>query len=186
MNQDTINFWLGIWGAATGTVALLIEYFAFQRDRAKLRVRAEMAFGSDIRHGTNNEHFLTVTLTNTGRGIIRIRRFSLSRHSMRKYYWIRLLNVFRRYHNRTQEEFGIYNGSTDPIDEIFSNPNIKTYPPKTIILEDYETKEIRVGLVSEALSIMPTPNAILIVTDHLGRKHFARFMSFHMKQSEKT
>ena len=186
MNQETINFWLGIWGAATGTVALLIEYYAFRRDRAKLRVRTQMAFGSDLLHGTNTEHFLTVTLTNTGRGIIRIRGFSLSLHTRWKYYWVRLLNKFRKPHHRILEEFGIYNGSTDPIDEMFSNPNIKSYPPKTIILEDYETKEIRVGLVAEILPKIPIPRAVLIVTDHLGKKHYARFISFHMKQSEKS
>lgn len=186
MNQETVNFWIAIWGAITGTIALLIEYFTFRRDRARLKVKSVFSFGSDLRFGREARHHLTVTLTNSGRGIIRIRGFAVSIYPRWKYLAIRCANRLSREHRRAQTEIGIYSCSMDPIDEIVRIPGTQTYPPKNIILEDHETKEIQVNIGEELLPALPTPKGTLIVTDHLGRRHLAPFNIFHMAREDNT
>jgi len=174
MKPDTVSLLVAAWGAVTGTFALVIQFLVSRRDRARLKVKATMSFGGDVRFGKENQHFLTVELTNTGGGIIRIRRFGMASRSKYEYRTLKFINRLRKPHKRVSESVGIYSGSMDPIDDILAQPNVISYPPKNIILENCEAKEIRVGVAEELLPTMPT-RGLLIVTDHLGRDHLVGF-----------
>ncbi len=180
MDYERLKFWLSTWGAISGTIALMINYFSFRRARARLSVRAKMSFGGDARFGKDPLHFMTISLTNSGQGIVRIFGIAISLHSYWKYHFLKLINCFRQSHKKFRLSIGIYSGSTDPLDAIFSSPQIKTYPPKNIILEDHETKEICLPFTDQWVSALPFAKGLLIVTTHIGQEHLASFIPIHM------
>lgn len=168
-------------GWAVAALALFYNVYQSHQTRARLKVKASMSYGGDLRFGRENQHFLTVELTNAGGGIVRIRSFKIACLSKFGYRALKITNRFRKPHKRVQESVGVYSGSVNPIDEILSQPNVTSYPPNTIIVEGHETKEIRVSVAEALLPAMRT-EGLLIVTDHLGHEHLAEFVMMAKKQ----
>ena len=62
----------GIWGAITGTAALLIQLFQFLADRPKLVFKASMGISSDVNLG--KKLFVQLSIVNQGRRQVKIER----------------------------------------------------------------------------------------------------------------
>lgn len=64
--------WAGIWGALTGTAALVIQLFQYFADRPKLMFEASMGISSDVNSG--RKFFAGLSLVNHGRRPVKIER----------------------------------------------------------------------------------------------------------------
>jgi hypothetical protein len=186
INQDVITLALAAWGTITGTLALLIEYSTFKSDKARLKVDATMSYGYDHRFGKETSAFITVGLTNLGRGIIRIRKIAFQVTHPLVYRCVTAWCRWWRQPCVIQDSIGIYTGSTDPIDEMLAKPNISMYPPSVIVLEDSQHTEIKLIIGNLISEMLPKPTSVLIVEDHVGRSYRKRFHTFTTTKANKT
>ena len=186
MKPETINLLLGVVGTLTGTAALIIQYLGHRSDRASLHVSATMSYGSSKHLGRDQKHFMTVRLTNAGRRIVRIRSVALRVNAP----WRVAINGFLFRHQLTkrivQPDIGIYTGTVDPIHEIMQDPQIKSYPPPTVVLDENQMIELKLIISDDLLPLLPKRNASVVVTDHVGTKHSARYFPIDCRKKMAT
>lgn len=184
MSRENITLFLAVWGAMTGTVAVFINFFAFFRDRSRLKVTASMAYGSSRDHGRRLRPFFTVCLTNRGRRIIRIHSIAIRTHAPLDVALNRFL--FRKGWAKRAigGEIGIYTADIDPIKEFVSRPDTKKYPPGDIALQEHQTVKVELDVMEEILPLIPTRRGTLIVTDQIGVKHKAHYLPIHPREKE--
>ena len=186
MKGGTINLLLGVWGTLTGTLALLIQYLGYLSDRASLRVAAAMSYGSSEHFGREQKHFMTVRLTNSGRSIVRIRSIALRINAPWRIAVNGLLFKHQFAKRVVQPDIGIYSGAVDPIHEIMQDPRIKSYPPPTVVLDENQTIELRLIVSDDLLPLLPKRKAWVVVTDHVGAKHKARYFPIDCRKKMET
>jgi hypothetical protein len=174
--NETINFWIAVIGAATGPIALILQFKGYRDDKACLRVEAAMAYGSCLAFGPHRVHLLNVKLINHGRRIVRIQSVALRINSP----WKVKLNWFLFRHQITkkivQPDISIYTGAVNPISDFPGTfQNVQTYPPKNIYLDESQKMELTLGVDDKIVAMLPEKVAWAIITDHLGRKYKARY-----------
>ena len=185
MNKEIITIGLAAWGALTGTVAILVQLLSFLCDRARLSVKATMSYGSSLYHGRQQEHCMRVTLTNRGRRVVRIERIALRMANPMRVALNRGLMYRGWNRNVVQGDIGIYSAQIDPIEDTVRNPDIRTYPPREINLDEHQTKEIELVVSDNLVTALPAKRGVLIVTDQVGRRYRARYLPINfLKSSE--
>lgn len=189
MKTESITFGLAVWGTVTGTVAIFVQLISFWCDRARLRVKATMSYGSKRLHGREPRHFMRVTMTNRGRRVVRIRRIALQMSKPLLVAVNRFLISRGWTHKVVQGDIGIYSAQIDPIDETVRDPKIRTYPPREISLDEHQTKEIELIVAEDLVTALPAKRAVLIVTDQVGRRYRAQYLTIKCmdrKQEQQT
>jgi hypothetical protein len=73
MTPEQITLTIAIWGAATGTVALVLQYLQHRADRPDLRITAHLSNTVDVRHPQARLVF-ALEAVNHGRRPVRIER----------------------------------------------------------------------------------------------------------------
>lgn len=191
MNVETISLYIGLWGAFTGTLALLIQYLGHLSDKSSLYVEATMFYGNCAFLGTERGYHINLRLVNRGRRIVRIRTVALRIKAPWRVALNGLLFRYQLTKNIVQPDIGIYNGVVDPIHEFSSDSqNKKTYPPKTIILDESQMVELQLVVSESLLPLLPKRKAWVVVTDHVGIKYKAKYFPIpfceKMKDEQQT